>query len=144
MGEFLEAIQHGETKILELKERLPQYDQIARTIVAFSNTSGGRLILGVDNDRNIVGVHDDEVFELQDTISSIIYDRCAPNIIPEIYTHHIQGKTLLVVEVFRGNLLPYYLKTEGKHHGTYIRIGATNRKAGYDNILELERQRRHK
>ena len=143
MEELLEAIQLGATKILELKERLPHYDQIAKTIIAFSNTSGGRLVLGVDNDRKIVGVHDDEVFELQDAIASIIYDRCAPNIIPEIYTQHIQGKTLLVVEVFRGNLLPYYLKAEGKHHGTYIRIGATNRKAGYDNILELERQRRH-
>lgn len=47
----------------------------------------------------------------------------------------------MVIEVFRGNILPYYLKKSGKNEGTYIRIGATNRKAGFDNILELERQR---
>ena len=49
----------------------------------------------------------------------------------------------MVIEVFRGNLLPYYLKKDGKNNGTYIRIGATNRKASFDNIVELERQRRN-
>lgn len=61
----------------------------------------------------------------------------------EIYTLNIDGKILLVIEVFRGNLLPYYLKKEGKLNGTYIRVGATNRKAGPDNILDLERQKRN-
>lgn len=37
--------------------------------------------------------------------------------------------------------MPYYLKNEGKYNGTYIRIGATNRKASAENISELERQR---
>ena len=41
-----EYIQQGEGKTLELKSRLPQHDQIARTMVAFANTSGGKLILG--------------------------------------------------------------------------------------------------
>lgn len=35
----------------------------------------------------------------------------------------------------------YYLKKDGKNSGTYLRIGATNRKASFENILELERQR---
>jgi ATP-dependent DNA helicase RecG len=50
---------------------------------------------------------------------------------------------VLVVEVFRGNLLPYYLKSQGKNNGTYLRIGATNRKADFEHILELERQKRN-
>ena len=48
---------------------------------------------------------------------------------------------LLVIEVYRGNLLPYYLKKKGKDKGVYIRVGATNRNASLENILELERQR---
>ncbi|OGB28711.1 MAG: hypothetical protein A3F78_16250 [Burkholderiales bacterium RIFCSPLOWO2_12_FULL_61_40] len=42
-----------------------------------------------------------------------------------------------------GNLLPYYLKTAGKNNGTYLRIGASNRKADFEHIVELERQKRN-
>jgi ATP-dependent DNA helicase RecG len=47
---LLAQIQLGESKTLELKSDLPQYDQIAKTIVAFANTSGGKLLIGVDDD----------------------------------------------------------------------------------------------
>ena len=105
---LLAQIQLGESKILELKSELPQHDQIAKTIAAFANTSGGKLVVGVDNDRQVVGVNEDDILGLQDRIASIIYDRCYPAILPEIYTANLEGKLVLVVEVFRGNLLPYY------------------------------------
>ena len=56
------------------------------------------------------------------------------------YSSTINAKTILVIEVYRGNLLPYYLKNHGIHEGVYIRIGATNRKASYMNILERQRK----
>lgn len=140
---LLDLIQQGESKTLELKSRLPQHDQLANTIVAFANTSGGKLVLGVDDQRQVAGVAEDDLFTLQDQITSIIHDRCAPFILPEIYTANLQGKLVLVIEVFRGNQPPYYIKSEGKHHGAYLRIGASNRKADFDHVLELERQRRN-
>lgn len=39
--------------------------------------------------------------------------------------------------------MPYYIKKEGKNNGTYLRVGATNRTAEFDHIIELERQKRH-
>jgi ATP-dependent DNA helicase RecG len=138
-----DLILKGESKTLEFKLNLPTNKNIARSIIAFSNTSGGKLIIGIDDDKNIVGINEENIFELQDKVSSIIYDSCSPNIIPEIYTLNSDNKLLLVIEVFRGNLLPYYLKSEGKNEGTYIRVGATNRKAGFENIIELERQKRN-
>ena len=140
---LIEQISLGESKTLEFKQELPENKKIAKTVISFSNIAGGKLIIGVDDDRNIVGIEEENIFELQDKIASIIYDNCTPNIIPEIYTVNCEGKLLLVVEVFRGNLLPYYLKSEGKNQGTYIRVGASNRKAEYENILELERQKRN-
>jgi ATP-dependent DNA helicase RecG len=137
-----EIVQQGESKTLELKEKLPTNDSIAKTIAAFSNISGGKLIIGINNQREAVGLGEADIFELQDKISSIIFDRRYPAILPEIYSAHLQDKLVLVVEVFRGNLLPYYLKSEGKNNGTYLRIGATNRKADFEHILELERQKR--
>jgi ATP-dependent DNA helicase RecG len=55
---------------------------------------------------------------------------------------NIEGKLILVIEIVRGNLKPYFLKSQGKAEGTYIRIGATNRLADLDIIAELERQKR--
>ncbi|CAA6808035.1 MAG: ATP-dependent DNA helicase [uncultured Sulfurovum sp.] len=136
-------INNGENKKVEFKEQLPKNESIVKTIISFSNTSGGKLIIGVNDNREVVGVEEDNIFELQDKISSLIFDSCYPNILPEIYTLNLEGKLLLVIEVFRGNLLPYYLKKDGKNHGTYIRVGASNRKAGFENIIELERQRRN-
>ncbi len=143
MNNITELINQGESKTLEFKESLPKNDSIAKTAIAFSNTSGGKLIIGVNDDREIVGIDDENIYELQDKIASIIFDNCTPNILPEIYTLNIDGKLLLVIEVFRGNLMPYYLKSEGKNSGTYLRIGATNRKADFEHIVELERQKRH-
>lgn len=140
---LIDLITQGENKTLEFKETLPKNESIAKTVVAFSNTSGGRLIIGVTDNRKIIGIADENLSELQDTIVSVIMDRCHPNILPEIYTLNIEGKLLLVIEIFKGSLLPYYLKSEGKVEGTYIRVGATNRKASVENIMELERQKRH-
>ncbi len=143
MNDILRQIQNGENKNLEFKETLPKNESIAKTAIAFSNTGGGKLIIGVNDKREIVGIDDTNIFEIQDKIASIVFDSCNPNILPEIYTVNIDSKLLLVIEFFRGNLLPYYLKNDGKNNGTYIRIGATNRKADFENIVELERQKRH-
>ena len=140
---LLEKIKKGENKTVEFKEKLPSNDSIIKTVISFSNTGGGLLIIGLRDNGEIIGIDNEDIFALQDKISSIIFDNCYPNIIPEIYTTNIDSKLLLVIEIFRGNLLPYYVKNEGKNNGTYLRIGATNRKAGFDNILELERQRRN-
>lgn len=136
-------IQKGESKTLELKEFLPKNDSIAKTVIAFSNTSGGKLIIGVNDNREITGINDDELFDIQDKIASVIADSCSPGIMPEIYSVNIDGKLVLVIEIVRGNLKPYFLKSQGKVDGTYIRIGATNRFADLDTIAELERQKRH-
>ena len=138
-----EQIKQGESKTLELKKALPKNDAIAKTVIAFSNTSGGKLIIGVNDNREIVGIDDNELFELQDKIASIIADNCSPGIMPEIYSVNIDGKLVLVIEVVRGNLKPYFLKSQGKADGTYVRIGATTRAADLDTIAELERQKRH-
>lgn len=136
-------IAEGEGKTVEFKEQFPANDNIAKTVVAFSNTAGGKLIIGVDDGRHIVGIDPDSLFDLQDKIASIIFDSCYPNILPEIYTINADGVLVLVVEVFRGNLLPYFIKSAGKSGGVYVRLGATNRKADTQMVMELERQRRH-
>lgn len=138
------AIQNGEGKNLEFKVQLPNSNALAKTIVAFSNAGGGKLIIGVNDQGEMIGLEPEvNIFELKDQVASIIYDTCYPTILPDIYTTTIDNHLFLIIEVYRGNLLPYYLKNKGKSEGVYIRVGATNRKASHENILDLERQRRN-
>jgi len=82
---LLLEIQKGESQTLEFKEQLPKGQQVAKTLIAFANTSGGKLVVGVSDDRQLVGIQDD-IFELQDQITSMInehvllhyQDNCSP------------------------------------------------------------------
>ena len=140
---ILDKIKNGESKTLELKEKLPDNKSIAKTVIAFANTSGGKIIVGINDKLKITGVDANSVYALKDKIASVIFDSCLPDILPEIYTINVNGKLLLVIEIFRGNLMPYFLKSEGKAEGVYIRVGATNRKASPQIIEELQRYKRY-
>lgn len=140
---ILSDIEKGESRKLEFKEYLPESSKIYKTIIGFSNGAGGKLIIGVNDGGEITGVSDDEVLEIPDKISNIIYGTCYPAIIPEIYIEKINGKNVIIIEVFPGNLKPYFVKNKGKLKGTYIRVGATNKLADEEMIMELERQKRN-
>ena len=132
-----------ESRRLEFKERFPGGDRLARTAVAFANGAGGRIVFGIRNEpREIIGIADDGLFSLEERISNHIFSRCVPAIVPEIYIQAVEGKNLLVVEVFPGSQKPYYLKSKGKHKGAYVRIGSSNRQASEEMLEALERQRR--
>ena len=141
---ILKQIKQGESKTIEFKEQMPNNSSIAKTVIAFSNTSGGKLIIGISDDKEIVGILDENIFALQDKIISLIFDSCHPNILPEIYTINVEGKLLLVIEIFRGNLLPYYFKSKGEIDGTYVRVGSSNRLTDEKMLAELQRQRVHR
>ncbi|GGD79332.1 ATP-binding protein [Lacimicrobium alkaliphilum] len=121
-----QEIQQGESKTLEFKQQLPKGEQLAKTLIAFANTSGGKLILGVNDLRQVLGVKEDE-FDLMDQIASMAHDHCHPTLMPNIHLETVQGKTLVIVQVYRGSQLPYYLKSKGREKGTHVRLSATNR-----------------
>ena len=51
----------GESKKLEFKEILPSSDKIMKTAVAFSNGAGGKLIIGIKDNGEIIGISDEEM-----------------------------------------------------------------------------------
>ena len=139
-----ELIQKGESRTLEFKEKLPKSESLAKTAVAFANGAGGKMLIGVeDKTQKIKGLSDQECSEYTDKIINIIFDLCSPLIRPEIYRYSVDGKGILVVDIFPGGNLPYYLRKEGKGNGVYVRIGSHNKKAGIEQIQELERKSRN-
>jgi ATP-dependent DNA helicase RecG len=144
MSKIKQWIKKGEGKTIEFKRTLPDGNHIAKTVIAFSNMAGGKIIIGIeDKTARVIGINDDEAMDFPDKISNIIHERCHSFILPEIYLVYINDAKVLVVEVFPGALKPYYLKNKGKRDGTYIRVGATNKKADMEMIMELERQKRN-
>ncbi len=126
----------------EFKETLPGKNDLCKTVVAFANDAGGEIYIGIkDHPRKIVGVPEDDLLKLEERISNIIHDNCAPLILPDIYFLNLQGKHVVVIKIYKGNNPPYFLKNKGKEKGTYFRVGSTNRLAGKEIIEEMERQK---
>lgn len=97
------------------------------------------MVFGVeDTTGEIVGIQDNCCAQLQDAIIDMISDSCYPQLLPLFTWVNVGGKMILVVEITSSPHCPYYLKAEGKEKGTYIRVGATTRKATPEKIRELE------
>lgn len=131
-----------ESSKLEFKKSIPENDQIVKTIIGFCNQKGGKIIIGVDSDRNIIGIPNDDVQKLMEYLNKCIFESSCPPIIPLIYVQRIGDKTLLIIEVSSGMNKPYYRKSEGLDKGTYVRLGRSTLRATSDLIEELKWQSR--
>lgn len=122
-----EFLRMHEGKTLEFKENTQGLKGILKTIVAFANTSGGVFIIGIkDKNKEIVGLSNPLLDE--EKITNAISDSISPLMIADIEVTSYRNKELLVVRV--PHLVgPYFLKTEGKEKGVYIRFGSTSRQA---------------
>ncbi|MGM9569840.1 MAG: RNA-binding domain-containing protein [Phascolarctobacterium sp.] len=135
----IEEILAGESKNIEFKESLPEKSiKYMKTIVAFANGLGGKLIIGVeDGTRKVVGVDKNDAFAIIDSITNAISDSCKPAIIPEIYMQDVKGDTIIIVDVDPGRQRPYYIASEGLQHGVYVRVAGTTRPADEAMVKEL-------
>ncbi len=113
----------GENQKLDFKFCVSDSRKIARTLSAFSNTEGGILLIGVRDNGSIAGIRSDEEYYMIETAASLY---CKPEI-PVITRQHIaDGKTILEVEVARGDKRPYYSKGEDGKWKAYFRHGDQN------------------
>lgn len=127
-----------EGKTLEFKRNLSSPKNILKTLVAFANTAGGRLIIGLEDiSKDIIGVEDP--LDEEERICNLIADSIKPRLVPNVELISIEDKTLLRVEVYPSGSRPHWLKKEGPNEGVYVRLGSTNRIADRELIAELKR-----
>ena len=88
----------GESKNIEYKVVVPdKSEKYMKTVVAFANTQGGRLVIGIDDKTHqVVGVDNDSLFQAMDALTNAISDSCEPQIIPDIGPQTVDGKTVIV------------------------------------------------
>ncbi len=137
---MIEKVYFGEGKNIEFKREIPQrHDKFLKDIIAFSNCTGGKVILGIEDRTNeVYGIGEANPFRLADDISNMISDACTPQINPDITIQTLDGKTVLVIDIAPGKFRPYYLKSAGKEASAYIRINGTSRAADMRMLQELE------
>ena len=127
--EIKELIQGGEGPKIEFKVDLEREhkDEFLETVIAFSNTNGGLIMLGINDNGQLKGYKGDE-----DSILRMIHDSCEPSIDPQFKGYTIDGFPVLIVEIQPGNNKPYLLKSRGV---AYVRHGSNDFPA---NRLELD------
>ena len=118
-------MQFAESATLELKRQV--VDDIRKTVIAFANTEGGTIYIGVDDDGSIVGVKDTDGEMLR--LSNMIRDAIKPNVTMFVsYScEEEQGKQIVAVTVQKGTECPYYLGSKGlRPEGIFVRQGASS------------------
>ena len=123
---------------LELKKEYVK--DILKTVIAFANTSGGKIYIGIDDDGKVLGVQklDTDILKL----SNSIRDSIKPDItlFTSILVEKIDGKDVIVVDVQKGASSPYYLTDKGiLPSGVYVRQGASSVPATDAAILKMIR-----
>ncbi len=130
-----------EGKTLEFKRDDSAHAGIVRTAVAFSNTSGGTILLGVsDRRRDVVGV--DDPLAVEERLADLLSDSIEPRIVPEIEIVPWRDTHLVAVHVHPGPSRPYHVRSESAEAGVYVRVGSTDRHADDALIGELARMSR--
>jgi len=131
--QVLAELAAGESATREFKRGVDNLESLAGEVVAFANSEGGTLYLGVDDDGQPVGLADPEtVFQ---TVTNLCRDRCIPPISPVLEEITVQDAALLVLKV-RPDLnrqKPY--RTAGGRF--YVRVGKDKKDATGRELIRI-------
>ena len=132
----MDQIEMGENLTTEFKREYTE--EIKKTIVAFANTAGGTLYIGIDDDKYIVGVNkpDDTMLKITNVIRSAI--RPDLTLFVDCKTAKAGKSTVIIITVQKGTACPYYLAGKGiRPEGVYVRQGASSVPATETAILNM-------
>ena len=135
---FDSLLKSQEGKLLEFKRDISSPENIMKTLVAFANTAGGVLLIGVEDDHTVIGIPGNPLDE-EERLCNMIADSIFPCLIPNIELIPSNELTVLAVEVYPSQLRPHYLKQKGEQQGVFVRLGSTNRQADLPLVEELKR-----
>ena len=116
--QLFKLIDQGESQVLDFKYCISDSRKIARTLAAFANTDGGRLLIGVRDNGTIAGVQSEEEFYMIDAAASLF---CKPALKYHVVQHKSDGKTVLEVKIEKSDTRPVYSKDESGRWIAYTR-----------------------
>ncbi len=143
LRELKELVRHGENKYIEFKLKTTHPEKIVREMVAFANTDGGRLIVGVADDKSLKGLKfpDEDEFILQRAIEKYIY----PAIDYTLDRLTVEGeREILIYTIPKSPFKPHYVDLDGilENRRAYVRVADRSVQASREmrEILKGERK----
>jgi len=135
----------GETEILEFKKKANFPEKIVKEIVAFANTRGGRLLIGVDDDGTVTGVknYEEDIYSLNEAIANY----CTPSIKYQLDVVKMNEKrAVLHYNIYESIDKPHYVKDgyQGKNRKSYLRLADRSIQASREMIEILKKRQRSK
>lgn len=120
---ILNLIGQGEHQTLDFKHSITDSRKIARSLVAFANTWGGTLLVGVKDNGNIAGVNSDEEYYMVEAASQLY---CKPEVPFTVVKWEIDGKTVLEVKVNPSKKKPHKAPDKAGKYRAYTRVADEN------------------
>lgn len=122
-----------ESERIEYKKLM--VDDIYKEVIAFANTDGGIIYIGIDDQGNLTGI--DNVDETYTRLTNGIRDAIHPDVTMFV-RYVLQENKVIRIEVGEGSSKPYYLKAKGmKPNGVYVRQGASSVQASPEQIRQM-------
>ena len=120
---LLSLIREGEHQQQDFKYRVADACKLAKTVSAFANTDGGRLLIGVRDDGHLSGVRSEEEIYM---MHQAAYRFCKPESSIKFDTYHVDKRTIVIVTVPPSLNRPICALEEDGRKRAYIRINDAN------------------
>jgi len=143
IGELRSLVRKGESDHLEFKKKVDYPEKVVKEIIAFANTNGGNLLIGVDDNGTISGLKypDEEKYVLEKALE----DFCRPLIPFQVNQIPVNSqRAVLVYRIEKSEKRPHYFRNTPGHKEAFIRIGERSIKASRELIEIIERQKKGK
>lgn len=118
-----QLVAEGEHDHQDFKFEISDARKIARSISAFANTGGGRLLVGVKDNGKIAGVRSEEEIYMIEAAASMY---CQPQVEIATHTHIVEGRTVLKIDIEEAGTKPVFALDEENKPKAYIRIADEN------------------
>lgn len=121
---ILSLINQGEHQQQDFKYKITDAPKLAKSVSAFANTDGGRLLIGVRDDGQVAGVRSEEEIYM---MHAAAYTYCRPQPSIRFDTHNVGGRTVVIATVPPSDKRPIFaLSKEKDERNAYIRINDEN------------------
>lgn len=114
-----QLVSEGEHCHQDFKFEISDARKIAKSLSAFANTEGGRLLVGVKDNGKIAGIRSEEEIYMIEAAATMY---CQPPVTYTTHTHFVEGKTILEVCIEEVTTKPIYALDEEKNVKAYVRI----------------------
>jgi len=120
---LLKLIREGEHQQQDFKYRVADACKLAKSVSAFANTDGGRLLIGVRDDGYLAGIRSEEEIYM---MHQAAYKYCKPEASIKFDTFHVDGRTIVIATILPSDKRPIYALNDAGKKQAYIRLADEN------------------